>query len=96
MEESRIEKRLKESVHKIGGLAFKFVSPGMNGVPDRLVLLPGGKVAFVELKAKDGKLSKIQETRRKQIKKLGFEVVCLNSNDLIDMFIVDKQKTSQI
>lgn len=51
MLERVIESRLRQEAKKRGGMALKFVSPGMNGVPDRIVLLPGGKVAFVELKA---------------------------------------------
>nr|DAH06918.1 MAG TPA: hydrolase [Caudoviricetes sp.] len=51
MRENIIEQKLKESVKMNGGMALKFISPGMNGVPDRLLLLPTGKVAFAELKA---------------------------------------------
>ena len=50
-EESRIERHLRVSVKKMGGMAVKFTSPGLDGVPDRIVLLPGRKIAFVELKA---------------------------------------------
>lgn len=51
MRESVVEKKFTTEVKKRGGLAVKFVSPGFNGVPDRLVLFPGGRMAFVELKA---------------------------------------------
>ena len=51
MRENEIERRLAVSVKEMGGMAVKFVSPGLDGVPDRIVLLPGGKAAFVELKA---------------------------------------------
>ena len=51
MRESVVEKKFAAEVKKRGGLAVKFVSPGFNGVPDRLVLFPGGRMAFVELKA---------------------------------------------
>ena len=51
MRESIVEKKFAAEVKKRGGLAVKFVSPGFNGVPDRLVLFPGGRMAFVELKA---------------------------------------------
>lgn len=50
-EESRIERALSVQVKKRGGMAVKFVSPGLDGVPDRIVLLPGRRIAFVELKA---------------------------------------------
>ena len=54
--EKTIERKLVQAVHLMGGLALKFVSPGLDGVPDRVVLLPGGKAAFVELKAPGKKM----------------------------------------
>ena len=51
MEEKRIEQKLVKMTSQSGGVALKFVSPGCAGVPDRLVLMPGGKAAFVEDKA---------------------------------------------
>jgi hypothetical protein len=87
MEESRVEKALVREVKKIGGRALKFVSPGTNGVPDRIVLLPGGRVVFVELKAKDGRPSKRQLLRHRQFRALGFQVYVINSNEEIEKFI---------
>ena len=52
MREKTIESKLVKAVKNMGGLAPKFVSPGFDGVPDRIVFLPHGKIAFVELKAK--------------------------------------------
>ena len=49
--EKIIERKLVQAVHLMGGLALKFISPGFDGVPDRVVLLPGGKMAVVVLKA---------------------------------------------
>ena len=51
MTEKYIEQKLMAAVKDMGGIAFKFTTPGINGVPDRLVLLPHGKLVFVELKA---------------------------------------------
>ena len=51
MREKTIEAKLVQAVRTKGGLAPKFTSPGLDGVPDRLVLLPGGRIAFIELKA---------------------------------------------
>ena len=51
MREKQIEHRLAEAVRKRGGLCVKWVSPGLDGVPDRIVLLPGKHIAFIELKA---------------------------------------------
>lgn len=81
MEESRIENRLKKEIEKLGGKALKFVSPGVTGVPDRIVLLPHGKVIFVELKAPGKKLRPIQERRVKELRDLGFRVECIDSID---------------
>jgi len=83
LRESTIEKRLKKEVEKIGGKALKFVSPGVAGVPDRIVLLPHGKIIFVELKAPGKKLSVIQEYRGKEYRTLGFDVRCIDSVELI-------------
>ena len=49
MLESTVERHLREEAKKRKGMALKFVSPGMNGVPDRIVLMPDGKMAFVDL-----------------------------------------------
>lgn len=89
MEENRVERRLKTQVEKIGGKAYKWVSPGVTGVPDRIVLLPGGRIIFVELKAPGKKLRKIQEYRSKELRKLGFQVECLDTVEKVDLFIKD-------
>ena len=83
MQESRIEKRLKREVEKLGGKCLKFVSPGVVGVPDRIVLLPGGSIYFVELKAPGKKLSPIQVHRAKELCDLGFNVLCIDSVERI-------------
>lgn len=87
MEESRIEKYLKKQVEKLGGKAYKWNPTGVIGVPDRMVLLPGGKVVFVELKAPGKKLRKMQEYRAKQLSDLGFQVECLDTVGKVDLFI---------
>ena len=79
MKESSIEKRLKDEIEKLGGKAYKFVSPGVVGVPDRIVLLPFNRVIFIELKAPGKKLSPIQEHRAQKLKDLGFTVYCIDS-----------------
>ena len=79
MREASIEKRLKNEVEKIGGKALKFVSPGTIGIPDRIVLLPGGKIIFIELKAQGKKLRPMQEYRAKELRALGFDVRCIDS-----------------
>ena len=74
MLEKNIEKIFKNEVEKIGGKAFKFSSPGNNGVPDRIVLY-GGKCYFVELKKPGAKPRKLQKAVMKTFNKLGFKVM---------------------
>lgn len=74
MKESQIEARLVQGVKALGGRAYKFVSPGNIGVPDRLVILPGGRILFAELKAEGGRLSRMQEHQIGELRRLGAEV----------------------
>lgn len=69
--EREIEKRLVEGVKRLGGRAYKFVSPGNAGVPDRIVMLPGGVILFVELKTEDGNLTANQRVQIRRIRELG-------------------------
>ena len=83
MLERAIEQRLVEAVRKAGGLCPKFVSPGWDGVPDRIVLLPCGKLGFVELKAPGQKLRPLQRRRREQLERLGFRVFVVDGVEQI-------------
>lgn len=83
MREKETEAKLVKAVRKLGGLAPKFVSPGLDGVPDRLVLLPGGKIAFIELKAENRKMRPLQVRRKRQLESLGFSVYCINRPEQI-------------
>lgn len=91
MRESYIEKRLMQEVKKRGGLAMKFVSPGLDGVPDRIVLLPGGRIAFVEVKAPGQKMRPLQLRRKEQLSDLGFKVYILDSIEMIGGIIDEIQ-----
>ncbi|MTI71065.1 MAG: VRR-NUC domain-containing protein [Firmicutes bacterium] len=77
--EKQIEKRLRKEIIKMGGLALKFVSPGIAGVPDRIILLPIGNALFVELKAPGKKLRPLQIKRKKELEALGFKVYVIDS-----------------
>lgn len=77
MKESSIERKLIEFVKRSGGLCLKFVSPGNAGVPDRIVLLPGGVVGFVELKTETGRLAPIQKAWLAKLQRLGFDAQVL-------------------
>lgn len=87
MLEKDIESYLREEVKKIGGKAYKFVSPGNDGVPDRLVCLPGGLTYFVELKAPGKKPSPLQRKRIAELDLLGQQVFVLDSIKAVDAFI---------
>ncbi|HCR3337270.1 TPA: VRR-NUC domain-containing protein [Morganella morganii] len=80
--EDVIERHLVNEVKKAGGIAYKFVSPGRRAVPDRLVLLPGGKVIFVECKAPGEKPRPDQLREHARLFALGHQVVVLDSKDL--------------
>jgi len=85
--ERDIEKYLREMVKKIGGIAYKFESPGNAGVPDRLVLLPGRVTYFVELKAPGKKPTALQKRQHSKIEKLGHKVLVIDSKEKVDEFI---------
>lgn len=95
MLESRVENYLKNKVEKLGGKAFKWAPIGVTGVPDRMVLLPGGRIIFVELKAPGKKARKLQEYRAKQLKELGFQVECLDTVEKIDRLFTDWSKKNE-
>jgi len=78
MREKTLEALLVRTVKSMGGLAPKFVSPGFDGMPDRIVLLPHGKMAFVEVKAHGKKPRPLQVRRKSQLESLGFSVYCLD------------------
>lgn len=92
MEEQKIEMYLKKKIKLIDGKAFKFASPGMSGVPDRIVIIPGGHIYFIELKAPKKKLRKIQEIRVKQLKNLGCNVLVIDSKEKVDEFVSEVKK----
>lgn len=87
MLEREVENHLREEVKRLGGVAFKFVSPGNDGVPDRLVCLPGGRVAFIELKAPGKKPTPLQVRQMERLQELGFSAMVLDSIEAVDEFI---------
>lgn len=91
--EKDIEQKLNKQVKKLGGIAFKLTSPGRAGMPDRLVLFPGGRIAFVETKAPGKDLRPLQEKRFKQLQSLGFQVFKIDSIESIGEFL-DEIRTS--
>lgn len=82
--EKELEAYLRIRIKKLGGVAYKFTSPGNDGVPDRLVLLPNGDMSFVELKAPGKKPSKLQKVQIKRIENLGFKVYIVDSKEKVN------------
>lgn len=93
MREKDIERILIREVRKRNGLALKFISLGVNGVPDRLVLLQDGRMAFIELKVPGGKMRPIQIKRKKQLEALGFLVYCIDRKEEIEGVIDEIEKS---
>lgn len=93
MQEKYIEQKLVAAVKSMGGMAPKFVSPGIDGMPDRIVLLPMGRIAFVECKATGKKMRPLQNKRKKQLEALGFLVYCLDDVEQIGGILSEIQAT---
>ena len=89
MREKVIEQKLIRAVKARGGIAPKFTSPGFDGMPDRLVLLPGGRMGFVELKAPGKKPRPLQLARHKLLRVLGFKVYVVDGMEQIASVLDD-------
>jgi hypothetical protein len=83
MREKYTEQKLVKAVKFMGGLALKFISPGFDGSPDRLILLPNGRIAFIELKATGKRMRPLQVRRKRQLESLGFSVYCIDKPEQI-------------
>ena len=93
MREKQIENKLATEAKKLGGIALKFVSPSFDGMPDRLVLIPDGHIAFVELKAPGNKPRPLQLARHRLLRSLGFRVYIIDSVEQIGGML-DEVRTS--
>lgn len=93
MREKVIEQKLVSEVKKHGGICPKWVSPGFDGMPDRIALLPDGKFGFVEVKAPGEKPRPLQLARHKLLRQLGFPVYVLDDISQIGG-IIDEIRTS--
>lgn len=89
MLEKTLEHKFVTEVKRVGGLALKFVSPGFDGAPDRLVLLPGGRLGFVEVKAPGKRPRPLQLARHRLLRRLGFKVYVLDDERQIGGIIRD-------
>ncbi len=95
MLEKTIERKLTVAVKKAGGIAVKFVSPSFDGMPDRLVLLPDGFIAFVELKAPGKRPRPLQEARHRLLRSLGFKVYVIDKPEQIGGML-DELQTARL
>ena len=87
MREKEVEKKFVKAVKSEGGVCWKFTSPETAGVPDRIVLMPEGRIAFVELKAPGEKPRKLQLSRHRLLRRLGFKVYVLDALEDIEKII---------
>lgn len=93
MREKEIERAFAAAVKKHDGICPKFVSPGFNGMPDRIALLPYGHMAFVEVKALGQKPRPLQEARHRKLRELGFRVYVLDDPEDIEEIIEEIRTT---
>ncbi|MCC8124333.1 MAG: VRR-NUC domain-containing protein [Akkermansia sp.] len=93
MREKVIEKKLVDEVRRRGGICPKFVSTGFDGMPDRIVMMPGGNCGFVEVKAPGKKPRALQESRHRKLEALGFLVFVLDDPAQIGG-VVDEIRTA--
>lgn len=89
MREKAIEQKLVSAVRRSGGIAPKLVSPGFDGMPDRMVLMPGGRIAFVEVKAPGEKPRPLQLSRHRLLRRLGFSVYVLDGAEQIETILLE-------
>ena len=92
MREKVIEQQLVKAVRAAGGLCPKLVCPGMDGMPDRLLLFPGGRLAFAEVKAPGKKPRPLQCLRHEQLRSLGFQVFTLDALSQISEIVLSAKE----
>lgn len=93
MREKTVEQKLVSEVKKAGGICPKWVAPGFDGVPDRIAMFPGGRVAFVEVKAPGEKPRPLQAARHELLRRLGFRVYVLDEIEKIGGMIDEIRTT---
>ena len=93
MREQEVERKLVAAVKAAGGICPKWVAPGFDGVPDRIAMFPGGKIAFVEVKAPGEKPRPLQRARHELLRRLGFKVFILDNVEKIGGMIDEIRTT---
>lgn len=89
MRESKIEDKLKENIERMGGMCIKLWPVSLSGIPDRIVLMPMGRIWFVELKAPGKKPRTLQNFWHRQLAALGFKVRVVSNFLELDNFIYE-------
>lgn len=84
MQERQIERKMCQAAAKLGCAALKFVSPGKSGVPDRIVLCPGGRTVFIELKRPGGKPRLLQMYAIHRLRELGFPCFVVSTTEEVE------------
>jgi len=93
MREKQIEQKLVSEVKRRGGICPKWVSPGFDGVPDRLVFLPGKHFGMVEVKASGEKPRPLQVSRHRLLEKLGFKTYILDGTEQIQALLDEIERS---
>lgn len=84
MRERDIERRFRDLIRKAGGMALKLVCPGFDGMPDRIVLMPGGRILFAEIKRPGAVPGPLQAARHRMLRDMGFQVFVIDSLELAE------------
>lgn len=92
MNEKLIEKKLREKVKSLGGIALKLYSAYHTGLPDRLILMPGGRASFAEIKTTGKKPTMLQEKAIAELRALGFKSEVIDSQEALNNFLEDLEK----
>ena len=87
MQEKEVEKYLRDQIEKMGGMCLKFISPGNAGVPDRIVLLPGGRVWFIEIKTDKGRVRPLQRWWQRRLRDVGIPSRIIKGRTEAEVFI---------
>lgn len=94
MKEKDLEAWCRKKVIAAGGHMLKWVSPGTRGVPDRIVLLPGGYVAFVEFKTPNGRMSSLQDVWQRRLSSLGFRAYVIDDKKTFEALVLTRTDPS--
>lgn len=92
MRETTVESYLRDKVKEAGGLCIKLSPAFFKGIPDQLVLLPGGRVFFVELKAPGKKAKGLQPVIHRRLRSLGFSVEVLDTSEKVLLFVAKHER----